>query len=48
MTHQRNELRELEQKLRIWCQDRPVRLCVLFGSQATGKTHSRSDVDLAV
>ncbi len=31
-----------------WCQTRPVRLCVLFGSQATGLTHPASDVDLAV
>lgn len=31
-----------------WCQERPVSLCVLFGSQATGQTHSHSDVDLAV
>ena len=31
-----------------WCQEQPVRLCVLFGSQATGKTHAASDVDLAI
>jgi predicted nucleotidyltransferase len=31
-----------------WCQGRPVRLCVLFGSQVRGKTHPRSDVDLAL
>jgi predicted nucleotidyltransferase len=31
-----------------WCQDRPVALCVLFGSQATGKLHQKSDIDLAV
>jgi predicted nucleotidyltransferase len=31
-----------------WCQKRPIRLCVLFGSQATGQTHPGSDVDLAV
>jgi len=31
-----------------WCQERPLRLCILFGSQATGKTHSASDVDLAI
>lgn len=31
-----------------WCQKRPFRLCILFGSQATGKTHPGSDVDLAV
>lgn len=31
-----------------WCQERPLRLCILFGSQATGKTHPDSDVDLAI
>ena len=31
-----------------WCRRSPVRLCVLFGSQASGKTHPQSDVDLAV
>jgi predicted nucleotidyltransferase len=31
-----------------WCQSQPIRLCVLFGSQATGRTHAASDVDLAV
>ncbi|MCB0153245.1 MAG: nucleotidyltransferase domain-containing protein [Anaerolineae bacterium] len=30
-----------------WCETRAVRLCVLFGSQATGMAHPRSDVDLA-
>ena len=34
--------------LQNWCQNQPISLCVLFGSQATGKTHSHSDVDLAV
>jgi predicted nucleotidyltransferase len=36
------------EKLGDWCAKRPVRLCVLFGSQATGKAHVKSDVDLAV
>lgn len=31
-----------------WCQTRPIRLCVLFGSQATGQTHRASDVDIAI
>ncbi len=31
-----------------WCAQQPIRLCVLFGSQATGRTHAHSDVDLAV
>lgn len=34
--------------LQTWCQEHPVRLCVLFGSQATGRASQRSDVDLAV
>ncbi len=34
--------------VQAWCESQPVRLCVLFGSQATGKTHAHSDVDLAV
>jgi len=35
-------------RLADWCRAQPVRLCVLFGSQATGRTHSDSDVDLAI
>ncbi len=31
-----------------WCQTRPIRLCILFGSQATGKSHPASDVDIAI
>ena len=31
-----------------WCQDRPVSLCVLFGSQVAGEPHARSDIDLAL
>lgn len=34
--------------VQTWCQNEPISLCVLFGSQATGKTHPHSDVDLAV
>lgn len=41
-------LEEIVQALREWCRGQPVRLCVLFGSQATGKTHPASDVDVAV
>lgn len=41
-------LEEMVQALRKWCRRQPVRLCVLFGSQATGRTHPRSDVDVAV
>jgi len=36
------------QPVREWCQKHPVQLCVLFGSQVTGKTHAQSDVDLAL
>jgi predicted nucleotidyltransferase len=36
------------QRLDAWCQKQPVHLCILFGSQATGKTHAQSDVDVAV
>lgn len=35
------------QKVVNWCHIQPVLLCVLFGSQATGKVHAQSDVDLA-
>jgi len=34
--------------VQTWCQNQPISLCVLFGSQATGKTHPHSDVDLAI
>ncbi|MFQ5400746.1 MAG: nucleotidyltransferase domain-containing protein [Anaerolineae bacterium] len=35
-------------RVQTWCQGHSVRLCVLFGSQATGETHEHSDVDLAI
>jgi len=35
-------------KVEQWCRQNPVRLCVLFGSQATGLAEVRSDVDLAL
>lgn len=35
-------------KIADWCGKRPVKLCVLFGSQATGRQRPDSDVDLAV
>ncbi len=41
-------IEEIKRRVRSWCEERPVRLCVLFGSQATGKTHPQSDVDLAI
>jgi len=35
-------------KIKQWCQARDIDLCILFGSQATGKTHANSDVDIAL
>jgi predicted nucleotidyltransferase len=35
-------------KLKHWCPGRQIDLCILFGSQATGKTHANSDVDVAL
>lgn len=29
-------------------QEHPVQLAILFGSHATGESHSRSDIDIAV
>ncbi|NUO79391.1 nucleotidyltransferase domain-containing protein [candidate division KSB1 bacterium] len=34
--------------LQAWCQSRGIDLVILFGSRATGKTHSRSDTDIAL
>jgi predicted nucleotidyltransferase len=39
---------EITNLLQKWCQQQPIRLCVLFGSQAAGKAHEHSDIDLAV
>jgi predicted nucleotidyltransferase len=39
---------EIIRLVSAWCRERPVQLCVLFGSQAKGKSHPYSDVDLAV
>lgn len=43
-----NDRASLMQRLSTWCSTQPVRLCVLFGSQATGRTHPHSDVDVAI
>lgn len=43
-----NGVDKIVQQLADWCQQRPLRLCLLFGSQATGKTHPHSDVDIAI
>ena len=51
MTDMDDEMDDLADRLLAvgrWCAERPLRLCVLFGSQATGKAHTHSDVDLAV
>lgn len=42
------DLDEQLKRIADWCRRRPVRLCVLFGSQATGKAHAESDIDLAL
>ncbi len=34
--------------LRRWCRRNDIDLCILFGSQATGRTHARSDTDIAL
>jgi predicted nucleotidyltransferase len=35
-------------KIAEWCSNQPVKLCVLFGSQATGRQRPDSNVDLAL
>ncbi len=39
---------EVEGRLQSELARAPLRLAVLFGSQATGRTHAASDVDIAV
>ena len=39
---------DLDRLVAQWCRAHPVDLCVLFGSQATGKMHAASDVDIAL
>jgi predicted nucleotidyltransferase len=41
-------LRGIIETIYAWCQERPVRLCVVFGSQVSGRAHLHSDVDLAL
>lgn len=38
---------ELQRIVTDWCREAGVRLCLLFGSRATGRAHAGSDVDLA-
>ena len=47
-TFEMDALVEITNLLQKWCQQHPVRLCILFGSQATGQAHKHSDVDLAI
>jgi predicted nucleotidyltransferase len=42
------DLEEIMGIVSDWCAEHPVQLCVVFGSQASGRAHSHSDVDLAV
>jgi predicted nucleotidyltransferase len=42
------DLEEITGIVSDWCGEHPVQLCVVFGSQASGRTHPHSDVDLAV
>jgi predicted nucleotidyltransferase len=39
---------ELQRIVTEWCREEEIRLCLLFGSRATGRAHAGSDVDLAV
>jgi len=41
-------LQEIIAAVHGWCETHPVKLCAVFGSQATGKVHPGSDVDIAV
>lgn len=41
-------LQHILTELSNWCDARPVRLCVCFGSQATGRARAASDVDVAI
>ena len=48
MSAQLGEINAALSQVATWCARQPVRLCVLFGSQATGKARPASDVDLAI
>ena len=48
MDEHEQRVEQLMDSVRTWCQERPIKLCVLFGSQATGQTHADSDVDVAI
>ncbi len=42
------DVQQMMAKIADWCRRQPVKLCVLFGSQATGRQRPDSDVDLAI
>jgi predicted nucleotidyltransferase len=42
------DVQQMMTKVANWCSEQPVKLCVLFGSQATGHQRPDSDVDLAI
>ncbi len=42
------DVQDMVTKIADWCRRQPVKLCVLFGSQATGRQRPDSDVDLAI
>jgi len=42
------DVQQMMAKIADWCRSQPVKLCVLFGSQATGRQRPDSDVDLAL
>lgn len=41
-------MQDLIEAVAAWSQEKPIRLAVLFGSQATGQAHAHSDIDLAL
>lgn len=48
LEHPAGTATEILPVLANWAASQPLRLCVLFGSMATGRTHRRSDMDVAV
>ena len=42
------DVQQMVAKITDWCSNQPVKLCVLFGSQVTGRQRPDSDVDLAI
>ena len=48
MDRKKSLIGELQQFARIISKEYPLRKMILFGSQATGKTHQDSDVDIMI